>query len=221
MKVEDIEATYTIASATGRLIGDIVGSPALGARIVSSVLQPGEQASEKNIQRRLREKIASGTLQVKGIGPKRLKALQSALQLGKLLYADVPESGTVVDDPSVAAQLLHEIAWEPVEKFAVLALDIKHRVLSVGVISSGTATEVSAHPRDIFRWLMQVGGTRCIVAHNHPSGSVTPSDTDIQLTQQLLAASKVLGLPILDHLIVSGSQYQSVRQTTELWNEYK
>ena len=219
MKAKDVEATYTVASVTGRLIGDIVGSPALGAQIVSSLLLPDERPTERNIQSRLREALSSGSIQVKGLGPKGSKRLQSALALGKALYIEAPEVGTVVDDPSIAAQAFGEIAWEPVEKLAVLALDTKHRILSMRAISSGTATETCAHPRDIFRWLIQVGGTRCVVGHNHPSGSVHPSDDDLTLTRQLLDAGKVLDIPVLDHLVVSGGEYVSIRQTTGLWTK--
>ena len=101
----------------------------------------------------------------------------------------------------------------------MLALDVKHRILSMKVISSGTATETCAHPRDIFRWLIQVGGTRCVIGHNHPSGSVHPSDDDLTLTRQLLDAGKVLDIPVLDHLVVSGGKYVSIRQTTGLWTK--
>lgn len=217
MRAKDIEATYTVASVTGRLIGDIVGSPHLGAQIVGSLLLPDERPTERNIQQRLREALGSGSIQVKGVGPKGLKRLQSALALGKALYADVPALKIVVNDPAVAARAFNEIAWESVEKFAVLALDVKHRILSTRVISVGTATETCAHPRDIFRWLIQVGATRCVVGHNHPSGNVHPSKEDLQLTKQLLDAGKVLGIPVLDHLVVSGGEYISIRETTCLW----
>lgn len=219
MKAKDTEARYSFALKTERLIGDVVGSSALAQRIVSSLFLPDEQPTEENIQQRLREALGSGSIQVKGLGPKGLKCLQSALALGKALYINVPEAGTVVDDPAVAAQAFGEIAWEPVEKFAVLALDVKHRILSMRVISVGTATETLAHPRDVFRWLIQVGGTKCIVAHNHPSRSLEPSDEDLTLTKQLLDASKVLALPVLDHLVVSCGEYASIRQTTGLWAE--
>lgn len=109
------------------------------------------------------------------------------------------------------------MAWDPVEQFAVLALDIKLRLLSMRVISIGTVTETYAHPRDIFRWVMQVGGTRCMMAHNHPSGNASPSDDDIVLTQQLVAAGKLLDIPVLDHLVMAGGEYVSIRETTSLW----
>lgn len=218
MKAKDIEATYTIASATGRLIGDIVGSPALGAMIVSSVLQPGEKPTEKNIRLRLREALSAGTLQVKGLGPKGMIRLQSALSLGKVLFVDAPYVGTVIDNPSVAAKAFSDIAWEPVEKLAVLSLDVRYRILSTRIVSSGTAKETLAFPADIFRWVIQTSGVSCIVAHNHPSGQCEPSENDIALTRQLIQAGKLLAIPLQDHLVVSGDGYISLRQSTDLWS---
>jgi DNA repair protein RadC len=219
MRANDVEATYRIASEVGRLIGDIVGSPAVGARIISSLFLPGEKPSEKNIQCRLRGALIAGNLSVHGLGPSGLKRLQSALSLGKVLYMDAPEAGTIIDNPATSALAFHEIAWSPVEKFAVMALDIKYRVLSMRVISVGTATETFAHPRDVFGWVLQVGGTRCIVAHNHPSGSVEPSKEDLVLTKTLVKAGKLLDIPVLDHLVVYGKEYSSIRQSTGLWAE--
>lgn len=218
MKAKDTEGRYGFALRTESLIGDIVSS-AVARRMMSSLFAPDEKPSERNVQQRLRTAIEDGTLQAYGLGSQRLKRLQSALALGKALYVDTPEVGTVIDDPSVAAACFGEISWAPVEKFAVLALDVKHRVLSMRVISTGTATETCAHPRDIFSWVLRVGGTRCIVSHNHPSGSLAPSGEDLELTKQLLAAGKMLGIPVLDHLIVSNGDWQSIRQTTCLWVE--
>ena len=218
MQLKEREAKYA-ASQISRLIGEIVGSTELGEQVVTSILSTDEKPTAANIRCRLRETIRVGTFSIHGLGPKRTERLRSALELGKALYQDLPDVGTVVDDPAIAAQAFHEIAWESVEKLAVLALDVKHRVLSMRVISSGTATETCGHPRDIFRWLIQVGGTRCIVAHNHPSGSLEPSGEDLHLTRQLLKAGKVLGIPVLDHLIVSGGEYASIRQSTCLWTD--
>jgi len=64
---------------------------------------------------------------------------------------------------------------------------------------------------------MQVGGTRCVVGHNHPSGSVEPSKEDIVLTKQLIEGGQLLDIPLLDHLVVSGGEYLSIRQATNLW----
>jgi DNA repair protein RadC len=115
-----------------------------------------------------------------------------------------------VDDPAVAAAALsHELMWQTQERFAILLLDVKHRLIGTQIITIGTATETLAHPRDIFREVLRQGATRAIVAHNHPSGNVEPSPEDISLTRQLLAGAHFLSLPILDHLILGNGNFAS------------
>jgi DNA repair protein RadC len=141
--------------------------------------------------------------------------------LGKRVFQTRPAELTIVDDPAVAAAALAaDLMWQTQERFAVVLLDIKHRLLGTHVISIGTATETIAHPRDIFREVIRQGATRLIVAHNHPSGSVEPSHEDLDLTRQLLAGAHLLGIPLLDHLILGNGEYSSLRQTTLLWDEY-
>ena len=201
------------------LIGNIIGSPEAGTKVMDALLAPGEQATAANIQTRLRAAITSGELQ--GITPKRLRKLQSALELARQLYFVHPSKGATIDGPESVAHYLQPIAWEPVEKFAVLALDVKHHVLSVSVVSSGTATETLANPRDIFAAVLRAGGVRCIVAHNHPSGATEPSQEDLSLTATLLEAGKVMNIHVLDHLIVSHGKFTSLKQKTDLWYGYE
>jgi len=168
----------------------------------------------------LREVSAQELMEIPGVGPAKATTILAALELGKRVLQSRPPEKTIVDDPSVAAAALsHELMWQSQERFAVLLLDIKHRILGMRVVTIGTATETLAHPRDIFREVIRHGATRVIVAHNHPSGNLEPSPEDISLTRQLLEASRVLGVPILDHLILGNGDFSSLRQTTALWQE--
>ncbi|GAB4384014.1 MAG: DNA repair protein RadC [Elainellaceae cyanobacterium] len=168
----------------------------------------------------LRDVSIHELMQIPGIGTAKASAIVAAIELGKrVLYARPPER-TVVDDPSVAAAALsNDLMWQSQERFAILLLDVKHRLLGTQIVSIGTATETLAHPRDIFREVIRQGAIRVIVAHNHPSGSVDPSPEDIALTRQLLAGAQVLGIPLLDHLILGDGNFCSLRQTTSLWQE--
>ncbi len=168
----------------------------------------------------LRETSVSELTKIPGIGPAKAATILAAIELGKRAFQSRPTDRTVVDDPAVAAAALsQDLMWQTQERFAVLLLDVKHRLLGTQVITIGTATETLAHPRDIFREVLRQGATRIIVAHNHPSGSVEPSNEDINLTRQLLAGSSFLGIPLLDHLILGNGDFLSLRQTTNLWNE--
>jgi DNA repair protein RadC len=123
----------------------------------------------------LREVSAQELMDIPGVGPAKATTILAALELGKRVLQSRPPEKTVVDDPSVAAAALsHELMWQTQERFAVLFLDVKHRIIGSKVITIGTATETLAHPRDIFREVLRHGATRIIIAHNHPSGSLEP-----------------------------------------------
>ncbi|WP_299407607.1 DNA repair protein RadC [Acaryochloris sp. IP29b_bin.148] len=168
----------------------------------------------------LRDVNASELTQISGIGPAKATTILAAIELGKRICQARPPELTVIDDPALAAAALaSELMWQSQERFAVLLLDVKHRLLGTQVVSIGTATETLAHPRDIFREIIRNGATRAIVAHNHPSGQTDPSPEDLELTQQLLAGAQILGLPLLDHLILGNGDFTSLRQTTSLWSD--
>jgi len=165
--------------------------------------------------------ILLGTGQGPGIGPAKATSILAAVELGKRTFQFRPLDKTPIDSPVAAvAALSQDLMWQNQERFAVLLLDVKNRLLGTQVITIGTATETLASPREIFREIIRQGATRTIVAHNHPSGNVEPSPEDIELTRQLLAGAQLLGIPLLDHLILGNGNHQSLREITTLWNDY-
>jgi DNA repair protein RadC len=169
----------------------------------------------------LRDISTQELTQISGIGPAKATTILAAIELGKRVFQTRPNERTSIDSPDAAAACLsHELMWQVQERFAVLLLDTKHRLIGTQTITIGTATETLAHPRDIFREVIRQAATRAIVAHNHPSGNLEPSPEDIELTRQLLEGGRVLGIPILDHLILGHGNYQSLRQICSLWDEY-
>ncbi|MDY6802439.1 MAG: DNA repair protein RadC [Cyanobacteriota bacterium] len=159
--------------------------------------------------------------QIHGIGTAKATTIIAAIELGKRVFQSRPPELAVIDTPQSAADALsHDLMWQTQERFAVLMLDVKNRLLGRKVLTIGTATETLAHPRDIFREVIRQGATRLIVSHNHPSGNVEPSPEDISLTRQLLAGAQFLAIPILDHVILGNGDHSSLRQTTDLWEEY-
>lgn len=168
----------------------------------------------------LREVGVGELTRIPGIGPAKATTIVAAIELGKRAFQSRPADRTVIDDPAIAAAALsQDLMWQPQERFAVLLLDVKHRLLATRVITIGTATETLAHPRDIFREVLKQGATRLIVAHNHPSGNLEPSPEDIHLTRQLLSGAQFLGIPLLDHLILGNGDFLSLRKFTSLWDE--
>ncbi|MGG6240722.1 RadC family protein [Nodosilinea sp. AN01ver1] len=168
----------------------------------------------------LRDVSAHDLTAIDGVGPAKATTILAAIELGKRVLQAIPPEKTVVDDPAIAAAALsHDLMWQTQERFAVVLLDVRHRLMGTQVITIGTATETLAHPRDIFKTVIRHGAVRCIVAHNHPSGNLDPSPDDLALTRQLLQGAQILAVPVLDHLIIGNGDYRSLRQTTQLWQE--
>ncbi|AFY60553.1 DNA repair protein RadC [Synechococcus sp. PCC 6312] len=168
----------------------------------------------------LRDITPEELMQIPGVGPAKATTILAALELGKRVFQARPGEQTIISEPSQAAAVLsQEMMWETTERFGVLLLDVRHRLLGHQIISIGSATETIAHPKEIFREVIRRGANRMVIAHNHPSGNLDPSQADLSLTRQLLAGGQLLGIPILDHLILGQGEFCSLRQTTTLWQE--
>lgn len=140
---------------------------------------------------------------IKGIG--RVKALQlvAVMELARRVLAAGAETEPILNRP----ELVHEhlapyFTGLPIEKFWVLCLNRKNRLLQLVEITSGTATSSLAHPREVFREAIRHGATGVICAHNHPSGDPAPSAADVQMTRQLREAAKTVDIELLDHVIL-------------------
>lgn len=169
----------------------------------------------------LREISAQELMTIPGVGPAKAATILAAIELGKRAFRSRPSDRAAIESPDAAAAALsHDLMWQTQERLAVLLLDVKNRLLGTQVITIGTATETLAHPRDIFREVLRQGATKAIVAHNHPTGNVEPSAEDLSLTEQLLQGAQYLEIPLLDHLILGNGNYQSLRRTTNLWEQY-
>jgi DNA repair protein RadC len=160
-------------------------------------------------------------MEIQGIGPAKATTILAAVELGKRTFQFRPAEKITIENPaSAAAALSHDLMWQMKEHFAVVLLDVKNCLLGTKVVTIGTATETLAHPREIFREAIKQGATKLIVAHNHPSGNLVPSQEDLLLTAQLLQGGQFLDVPLLDHLILGNGNYCSIRQASHLWQEY-
>nr|WP_279611274.1 DNA repair protein RadC [Thermostichus vulcanus] len=186
----------------------------LGQLLLKELEQQGDPLGQ------LRQVEAGELVRIEGIGPAKAATVLAAIELGRRVFLARPPERTVINSPEQAAMALSgELMWETQEHFAVLHLDVKHKLLSQQIITRGTATETLSHPRETFRSAIKQGASRILIAHNHPSGSLDPSPEDLALTRQLLQAGQLLQMPVLDHLILGGGQFLSLRQRTTLWEE--
>ena len=112
--------------------------------------------------------------------------------------------------PRDAAASIREACHEEQETFVVLLMNARMRPLATRVVGLGTLAQVDVHPREVFREAVRMSAHAIVVGHNHPSGDPEPSSADIELTERLVAAGKILGIPVLDHVIVTDTQSVSL-----------
>lgn len=115
-----------------------------------------------------------------------------------------------VDTPEMAARIVRETMREDQECFTVLSIDIRNGLISSDVVAIGTVCGVEVHPREVFRAAIKHAAAGIVLAHNHPSGDPTPSVEDIALTHRLREAGEILGIPVVDHVVVTRTRSVSM-----------
>ena len=98
------------------------------------------------------------------------------------------------------------------EYFILLTLNGARNVISVSIVTIGLANKTIIHSREIFSKAISDNATSIIVCHNHPSGEVMPSDEDLQLTKDIYLAGEIIGIPLIDHIIISKKGYKSLKK---------
>ena len=150
---------------------------------------------------------------VRGIGAARAAQVLAALELGRrTLVRRRGERLRVTCPRTVAEFLLPQYSARDVERFGVVLLDTKHRVVRTTVVSVGTLDASLVHPREVFREAAVAGAAAIVLFHNHPSGDPEPSADDVQLTERLVAAGVLMGIDVLDHIVLGEARYFSFRE---------
>lgn len=116
--------------------------------------------------------------------------------------AKKPSKKLVLDCPKAVLQVIGKYANEKKEHLLTLYLDAAHRLLKLEVVSIGTLTASLVHPREVYAPALALPAAAIIVAHNHPSGDPNPSREDRETTRRISEAGRILGVPLLDHVIL-------------------
>jgi DNA repair protein RadC len=123
----------------------------------------------------------------------------------------VRESGSIQKPVNAIPYLAAEMTATQ-EHFVVLTLDGHHQVIQKHIVTIGLANQSQIHPRETFRPAIMDSAVSIIIAHNHPSGHLEPSQADLAATKKLSEAGKILGIPVIDHLIIGKGQVYSIRE---------
>ena len=119
--------------------------------------------------------------------------------------------GPAMINPGAVCDFLRHLQDADRESFYAIHLDTRNRVIGAEEIARGTLTDVGVHPREMFKGAILGNAAAVIVAHNHPSGDAAPSAQDIELTRRLIAAGKLIGIPVLDHVVVAADECVGLR----------
>lgn len=196
------------ALSTIELIATILGSGGAGGSALHtahSILD-----SSRGSLGRLAAMPLAALTRVRGVGQAKATAVHAALELGRRMSLEAREAGVPLRGPQdVAAVYAPRLQESPVEEFHVAVLDAQHRLERDVLVSRGLLNSSLVHPREVFREAIAERAAAVILVHNHPSGDPTPSAEDREVTKQLVAAGKLLDIPVHDHIIVGRGRYMS------------
>lgn len=147
---------------------------------------------------------------IRGVGEGKACQILAALELSRRFLTR--RRRVRIRRPSDALACLGALRGRRQECFAVLTLDGSHQVIRAHEITVGLANQSQVHPRETYACALEDRAVGILVAHNHPSGSLDPSAEDLVVTRRLAEAGKLLGVPLLDHLIVTEGGYASLRE---------
>lgn len=158
-------------------------------------------------------------MKIEGIGQAKALQILASVELARRSLRAKAYQNPLDTCEDVAAWMEAEIGFKDQECFICLFLDTKKHLIDHKVISIGTLDHSVVHPRDIFREAYIRSAHSLLFVHNHPSGDISPSRSDILTTQKLKTASEMFCIPVLDHLIVSRSSYFSFRAHGVVFDE--
>jgi DNA repair protein RadC len=189
------------------------------AELLAILLRSGSKGQNvvelsKNIFRKWGKDIANATFEdmrkVFGLGDAKACEIIACFELGKRILKD--KKAELFLSPRDVWEALKDIRDNKKEHFVVFFLDVRYQEIKREIISVGTLTESLVHPREVFEPAIRHSAAQILIAHNHPSGSPEPSEEDREVTRRFVAAGKLLGIEVTDHIIVTPTSFLSFKE---------
>ena len=139
---------------------------------------------------------------------KKLAIVEIKMVCDKTVTLDIDGSNA----GSVASFIRDFIGPTDREHLVMVALNTRGRVVAVNEISVGSVSASIAHPREIFKPAILANASAFIIAHNHPSNEIDPSDDDLRLTKRIKEASRIMGIEMLDHFVIGEDKFFSIEK---------
>ena len=151
---------------------------------------------------------------VKGIGLAKATQIKAAFELSSRLggYAEIQDKSVVETPEAVASLVGGRLGGKKKEHFLALLLDTRNQLIKMAEISVGSLDASIVHPREVYKEAISASAASVIFVHNHPSGDPTASEDDIKLTKGLVEAGEIIGIEVLDHIIIGGKKFLSLKR---------
>ena len=154
---------------------------------------------------------------IKGLGQAKAATVLAALEIGRRIASAKPLEKIHLSCPQdVADFLMPRLRYAAKEQFVVILLNNKNKVIGTEVVSEGSLSSSIVHPREVYAPAILHHAAAIMVAHNHPSGDPKPSTEDVEVTRMLARSGKVLGIPMIDHVIIGDGNYYSFLENEAL-----
>lgn len=149
---------------------------------------------------------------IDGIGKRKELAIFAVHELSRRYLKQQHLPITIHGPEDAADYARQQLAMETKEHFCILLLNTKNHIIGWHVISIGNLTGTVVHPREVFAPAIVHHAASIILSHNHPSGDPSPSREDIAVTQRLVKSGQILDIAVLDHIIIGGSRFVSMKE---------
>ena len=151
---------------------------------------------------------------VRGIGIAKAAQIKAAVELAGRVegYLETGDKLMVKTPEDVVVLVGGRLKDKKKEYFLALLLDTRNRIIRIAEISVGSLDSSIVHPREVFKEVISASAAAVIFVHNHPSGDTMASEDDIQLTKRLAEAGELLGINVLDHVIIGGKDFRSLKR---------
>ena len=162
-------------------------------------------------------------LNIKGIGKAKACKIIATIELGKRINNQIPSlNGLKAHSPKIIYEHYKPILrHSKQEKFIVIYLDNKQKIIKDKILFIGTINESVVHTREIFKYAYEINARSIICIHNHPGGDPYPSMDDIKTTQKISDTGDILNIPLIDHIIIGQKSYYSLRENNDIRGKYE
>ncbi len=160
----------------------------------------------------LKEISINDLCKIDGIGISKASQIKAAFELGSRISSYKPIKYRVTNPWNIAKYYMEELRYLKKEVFKVILLNTKNEIITHVDVSVGTLNSSLVHPREVFIEAIKRSANRIILMHNHPSGSVEPSNEDKNITKRLIECGEVIGIEVIDHIIIGDGKYFSFKE---------